>query len=180
MVEAMRMTPRRRMVRRFLRSPCGNIAIISALLMPVIVGFCGLAAETSYWYYRHRNVQDAADLAAYTAAVTLGSGGDEADIAAVAKANAIANGWREGSGTIEVKQDGPRVEVLLIENQTRYFTRFICGTPTIRIGARAIAFGPKGSKPRLVWVDEEENSPGRLSTGCSKVQAVSVKTERQK
>jgi Putative Flp pilus-assembly TadE/G-like len=173
------MTPRR-IVLRFLHSSAGNIAIISALLIPVIVGFCGLAAETSYWYYRHRNVQDAADLAAYGAAVTLSRDGDEADVSAAAKADAITNGWREGSGTIEVTQDGPRVEVLLIENQTRYFTRLICGTPTIRIGARAVAFGPKGGKPRLVWVDEEENSPGRLSTGCSKVQAVSVKTDRRK
>ena len=102
------------MIRRFLRSPRGNIAIISALLIPVIVGFCGLAAETSYWYYRHRNVQDAADLAAHNAAMTLGRGGDEADIAAIAKADAIANGWRESSGTIEVTQKGPFVEVLLI------------------------------------------------------------------
>ena len=159
------MTARRRMIRRFLRSPRGNIAIISALLIPVIVGFCGLAAETSYWYYRHRNVQDAADLAAHNAAMTLGRGGDEADVAAIAKADAIANGWRESSGTIEVTQKGPFVEVLLIENQQRYFSRFICGTPTIPIGARAVAVGV-GGRAKLVWVEEGPNSPGRLSTGC--------------
>jgi hypothetical protein len=180
----------RRLALGFLQSPAGNIAIISALMMPVIVGFCGLVAETSYWYYRHRNVQDAADIAAYGAAVTLGRGGDDADIAAVAKADAIANGWRADSGTIEVKQDGPRVDVLLIENQPRYFTRFLCGTSTIPIGARAVAFGAKGGRARLVWVDEEPSSPGRLSTSCDaryrsarpalskgQVQAVRAKTE---
>jgi len=172
------MTPRR-IALRFLHASAGNVAIISALMIPVIVGFCGLVGETSYWYYRHRNVQDAADLAAYGAAVALGRGEEEADIAAAAKANAIANGWREASGTIEVKQEGPRVEVLLVENQPRYFTRFLCGTPTVPIGARAVAVGAKGGGARLVWVDEEPNSPGRLSTGCSKVQAVRVKTDRR-
>ncbi len=127
----------RRLALGFLQSSAGNIAIISALMIPVIVGFCGLVAETSYWYYRHRNVQDAADLAAYSAAMALGRGGDEADIAAIAKADAIANGWRADSGTIEVTQYGSHVEVLLIENQRRYFSRFFCATPTVPIGARA-------------------------------------------
>ena len=177
------------MIHRFLCSPCGNVAIISALLMPVIVGFCGLAAETSYWYYRHRSVQDMADFAAYNAAITLGRGGADADVASVAKADAIANGWQEDSGTIEVTQHGPFLEVVLTENQTRYFTRFFCDAPTITIGARAVAFGPRGGRAKLVWVEEDPDSPGQLSTGCryrtepiSKAppQAVRAKTERRK
>jgi Putative Flp pilus-assembly TadE/G-like len=172
------MAPRRRIAHRFLRSQCGNIAIISALLIPVIVGFCGLVAETSYWYYRHGNVQGAADLAAHSAAVTLGRGGDEAAVAAVAKANAIANGWREDSGTIEVLQYGPLVEVSLVENQRRWFSRFLCGTPTVPISARAVAFGSRGGGARLVW-DEDEHASERVSTGCSKAEAVSVKSERR-
>jgi Flp pilus assembly protein TadG len=30
--------------RRFLRADSGNIAIITALMLPVLIGFCGLAA----------------------------------------------------------------------------------------------------------------------------------------
>ena len=176
------------MLHRFLRSRSGNVAIISTLLMPVIVGFCALAAETSFWYYRHRSVQDMADFAAQNAAITLARGGAETDVAAAAKADAIANGWQEDSGTIEVTQHGPFLEVVLTENQTRYFTRFFCNAP-ITIGARAVAFGPRGGRAKLVWVEEDPNSPGNMSTGCryqtepvskEPPKAVRAKTERRK
>src|SRR5262245_60438998 len=112
----------KRYVRRFLRSRSGNIAIISVLMMPVIVGFCALAAESSYWYSRHRNIQDAADIAAYDGAITLARGGDDAEVVAAAKAGAITNGWRSNLGTITVEQFGPFVDVLLVENQERSFS----------------------------------------------------------
>ena len=147
-------------------------------MIPVIVGFCGLVAETSLWYYRHRNIQDAADLAAFGGAIVLGRGGDEAAVAAAVRADAIANGWRAESGTIEVFQAGPVVQVVLVENQKRYFTRYICGTPTIAIGARAVAVSG-GGRAKLVWDEDESDTSGRLSTGCSKVQAVQVKDERR-
>jgi len=79
-------------LRRFLRSREGNIAIISGLILPVIIGFCGLATETSYWYYRHRVIQGAADIAAYGAAIVRRGGGSEADAQTAATADAIANG----------------------------------------------------------------------------------------
>src|SRR5262245_52637036 len=90
------------LVRRFLRSRKGNIAIISALMMPAIVGFCGLAGETAYWYYRHRDIQGAADLAAFGGAAVLRSGGSSTAIVSAATADAVTNNWRQASGTIQV------------------------------------------------------------------------------
>lgn len=153
-------------VLRFLRSREGNIAIVTALILPVIVGFCALAAETSYWYYRHQAVQGAADIAAYGAAIVHGRGGEEADVAAAAKADAITNGWRQRSGTISVKQDGPLVEVVLTENQQRYFSRFLCGDSPVQISAKGVAIGA-GGQAKLVWVEEPKGASRRASSCAS-------------
>jgi len=132
-------------MRRFARSRKGNIAIISALMMPAIVGFCGLATETGYWYYRHRDIQAAADIAAYGGAVLLRSGGTSTAITSAATADAVTNGWRQASGTIAVYtpptsgayQNNKSVQVVLTENQTRYFTRFFFGNSTVPISVRS-------------------------------------------
>src|SRR5262245_61527164 len=148
----------KRFIRRFLRSRSGNIAIISTLMMPVIVGFCALAAESSYWYYRHKNIQDAADIAAYGGAVVLARGGNDAEVAAAAKADAITNGWRANSGTITVEQYGPFVEVLLVENQQRSFSQVFCADSTVAIKARAVAAVHGPYRVSLVFTKEPANS----------------------
>jgi hypothetical protein len=132
-------------LRQFLRSTEGNIAIISGLLLPALVGFCGIAVETGYWYYRHRDIQAAADIAAFGATVVLRRGGDDAEVEAAATADAVTNGWRQAIGTIDVNtpptsgthQDNFSVEVLLTENQPRYFTRIFNSSPYIPISVRA-------------------------------------------
>jgi Flp pilus assembly protein TadG len=133
-------------LRQLLLSREGNIAIITGLMMPVIVGFCGLASEVAYWYYRHRDIQAAADIAAFGATVVLRRGGYESEVEAEAKAHAVTNGWRQANGTITVNtpptsgahQDNLSVEVLLTENQQRYFTRYFFGDTTAPISVRAV------------------------------------------
>jgi Flp pilus assembly protein TadG len=135
------------LVRRFLRSRKGNIAIISALMMPAIVGFCGLAGETAYWYYRHRDIQGAADLAAFGGAAVLRSGGSATAITAASKADAVTNGWRQANGTIQVNwpptsgswQNQQSVQVILTENQQRIFSRLFNGSAAVPISVRSTA-----------------------------------------
>jgi len=45
---------------RLIRNRAGNVAIIAALALPVMVGFFGLGSETAYWYFRDRDLQGAA------------------------------------------------------------------------------------------------------------------------
>jgi Flp pilus assembly protein TadG len=135
------------LVRRFLRSRKGNIAIISALMMPAIVGFCGLAGETAYWYYRHRDIQGAADLGAFGGAAVLRSGGSSTAITSAATADAVTNGWRQANGSIQVNspptsgswQNQQSVQVVLTENQTRYFSKLFNGAGTVPISVRSTA-----------------------------------------
>src|SRR5215469_15560185 len=138
-----------RPILKFLKSRRGNIAIITALVAPVLVGFCGLGAETGYDYFRQRDLQGAADIAAYDGAMTL-EAGSSATLQVVTSASTTAasgNGWHSAQGTITVNnppQSGPNqsnsgsVEVLLTENETRFFTALF-NSGTLPISVRAVA-----------------------------------------
>jgi len=67
---APRPTPSR--IADFCADSRGNIAIITALAMPVLVGAAGLGGEAGYWYYRQQAMQSAADSAAVAAASASG------------------------------------------------------------------------------------------------------------
>ena len=122
---------------RLFRSRGGNVAMIMGLLTPALVGFAGLGTETAYWYFRERSLQAAADITAYDGALALRNGLTEDAIAAAANTDAVKNGWRSAIGTIAVNtppvsgthQNAQSVEVVLAENEPRYFTAlFASGT----------------------------------------------------
>ena len=133
-------------LRRYLPERSGNIAIITALCSPVLVGFCGFGAETGYWYFRQTDVQAAADIAAYNGTMALRGGSSSDVVTTTATTGATNSGWRAAQGAITVHtpptsgahQDSKSVEVLLTENETRFFTGlFFQGT--VPISTRAVA-----------------------------------------
>src|SRR5258708_1746802 len=58
---------------RYRRDERANIAILFALLAPVLIGALGLGMETSWWYQTQRDMQNAADEAAIAAATNASS-----------------------------------------------------------------------------------------------------------
>ena len=132
--------------RCFRRSRSGNVAIIAAIALPALIGFCGLGSDVGYWYYRQRVVQAAADIAAYNATVALRAGASAASVTGTATSAATANGWQSAIGTITVNtpptsgthQNAQSVEVLLTENEPRYFTALFSNT-TVPENSRAVA-----------------------------------------
>src|SRR6185436_20509185 len=46
----------------------GSYLIVSALLMPILIGVVGLGTEGGLWYMQHNKMQNAADSAAISAA----------------------------------------------------------------------------------------------------------------
>ncbi len=73
------------------------VALVVALVMPVLAGMMGLAAEASYWLLHQRAMQNAADAAAIAAATNASS-----SYAAEAQAVAAQYGFSNGSGNITV------------------------------------------------------------------------------
>src|SRR5579863_1197103 len=86
-----------RKFRRAIVSTRGNVAVMTALLLPAIIGGFGLGAETSYWYVLQRGMQNAADEAAL-AASTNGT----SSYAAEAKAVTSLVGFTDGSNNVTV------------------------------------------------------------------------------
>jgi len=83
--------------RSFARNERGATIVVVALVIPVVVGAMALAVEISYWHWRQRAMQNAADAAAIAAAT---NGGPTYD----GEANAVTAqyGFRNGVGNITV------------------------------------------------------------------------------
>jgi len=75
----------------------GNVAVVTALLLPALMGTLGLGFEVSDWYVTKRSMQNAADAAAIAAA-TNGGGGYLAE----AKAVAATYGFVDGAKNVTV------------------------------------------------------------------------------
>ena len=80
------------MWRRLRASTSGNVMLLSAISMPVLVGMAGLAIEGGNWYQIKRSMQNAADSAAVAAATNAGT-----RYAYEAKAVAGQYGFTDGS-----------------------------------------------------------------------------------
>jgi len=131
-------------LKRFLKSRRGNVAIITALVAPVLIGFCGFGADAGYWYYRQRGLQSAVDIAAYNGAVALQNSATLPGITDASTSGATSNGWTAGTITVNSpptsgpNQNAHSVEVLLTENEPRYFTS-IFSNGTVPVSVRAVA-----------------------------------------
>jgi hypothetical protein len=119
---------------------------MTALSAPVLVGFCGFGTETGYWYFRQNDIQAASDIAAYNATMALRGGASHDQVVSTATADAGHNGWNSAQGSITVNtpptsgshQDNSSVEVLLTENEQRFFTSlFFSGT--VPVNSRSVA-----------------------------------------
>jgi len=76
---------------RFKGDQRANVAILFALLSPILVGGVGLGMETTLWYADQRNMQNAAD-AAVIAASTNGTSSYNTEASAVAAQYGYTNG----------------------------------------------------------------------------------------
>lgn len=120
----------------------GNVAILFALFLPVIIGAAGFGVETTYWYYKRLALQSAADAAAYSAALEQRSGANTSEVTTVATLSVAKNGFTAPNTAIEVTPgtvtEGGSVQVVLTDHAERFFTgMFIKNDPVIITRATA-------------------------------------------
>lgn len=136
------------LLRRFRRDESGGYLIISALLMPALVGFVGLGTETGLWFYKHQAMQGAADsgaISAATAAYNISSVNWTLQANAVTSSYGFVNGT---NGTTVTVNNGPTsgnyvgdktaFEVIVQQPQARLFSALWVSSPTL-VKARAVA-----------------------------------------
>lgn len=85
-------------LRRIGHDSRGNVAITTALALPVVIGALGLGVETASWMTSKRAMQNAADAAALAAATNAGS-----EYGAEAQAVASRYGFKHGADGVTVE-----------------------------------------------------------------------------
>ncbi len=80
-------------IRRFHKETGGAIAIVTALSLPVVVGFVGLGVEVGLWFHAKRGLQSAADAAALSGAYERLAGNNNAVATQAAGQATTANGY---------------------------------------------------------------------------------------
>lgn len=120
----------------------GNVAILFALCLPVIVGGAGFGVETTYWYYKRLALQAAADASAYSAALEKRSGGDATEVQGVVNHEITDNGFNPAAITVQINpatvSGGGSVQVVLTDTAKRFFTgMFVAQDPVFTARATA-------------------------------------------
>jgi Flp pilus assembly protein TadG len=86
-----------RILRRLIGDRRASVAVMTALMSPMILGGLGMGTEIAYWYVSQREMQNAADEAAIAAATNA-----SASYATEAQAVAAQMGFTNGSNNITV------------------------------------------------------------------------------
>jgi hypothetical protein len=137
---------RKSFLRRLLFDTSGGAAVVVALSAPIFVGGLGLGTEVGLWYFNQRKLQNAADVAAFAAAVERRANRAER-MNAAALAAAAASGLSADRGAVTVVSppetgafagDLRAVEVRVEERVPRVFTALFSTEP-VPLAGRAVA-----------------------------------------
>ena len=161
-------------LRRFARGRHGNVAIVFGLCLPMLVGAAGLGVETSYWYYKHLQLQADANQAAYAGALELRSGSSQTASRAVALSTATSNGFDAVNGSLTFNspptsgthRNSQAVEVILSEPEQRFFSR-IFSTNSVIARARAVAAFQTASNACILALDGSASRAANFSGSSS-------------
>lgn len=87
-------------LRHFARDESGAIAIMFALMLPVLFGIIGLGVEAGLWFKERRELQTIADVAAISAAIENSYGATSTEITTAVTLEASRNGFDATTDTI--------------------------------------------------------------------------------
>lgn len=166
----------------YLEDVYGGAAIIMALMTPIIIGGLAFGAEVGGWELTKRQVQNAADTAAYAAATQVRSGYDNDTITAAALVVATDSGYKGGSDGLALEYppstapnavdgtdpngDSSYVYVTLAQSEPRRFTKFFAsGSDAITISSSALAKVENGRPACVLALDP--SASGAISVGGS-------------
>lgn len=154
----------------------GNIATMTAILSPVLVGGMGLGAEAGYWYYSKNELQNAVDAAAHATALRSNNGDAQAALEDIATFVVGQAGVNLTQSNVAVNQpptqggfinDGGAVEIDVTRSVPRMFSAMWDNTP-VQINARAVATAQSGGRGCVIALSDTEQ--GALSiTGSADI-----------
>lgn len=137
----------------------GSVAVMAGLALPLVIGFGGLAVETSVWYSEKGRMQTAADLAAHAAAIELEQRGldqDAADAVAINQAGRFGYSYQETETLASESSDGIRVDVEISHETQRYFSS-IFSQEKLKMEVTASAIVESSGEACLLALDASGN-----------------------
>lgn len=142
------------------RSERGQVLILSALVLTLLLGILGLAVDVGFHFSERRQVQNAADQATRAAAYELSYGGTTADAIGTALQIASANGYNNDGVSNKVTVNIPpttgeyvgntnAIEVVIdqLNVPTFFIQAIIPSTSTIRARGVAVLLAGAASDP---------------------------------
>ncbi len=160
-------------LRLFKTNRQGVIAVMLALLLPVMVGFVGLGVEVGLWFQLKRDVQTAADAAAIAGAYeVLESSPTAATILAASSTDATLNGYDATTDTLTAVNppttgpntgDDDAVEVNISTPVSLLFSSVFLDD-SVTIAARAVASSEPGGDEACV-LSLSDTSQGAVGIG---------------
>jgi Flp pilus assembly protein TadG len=141
------------------RNESGQVLVVTALCMLVLIGMLGIALDVGWLYRAKRNVQIAADAAAVAAALDFKYNGSGTSNTTAGRAASAQNGITNGVGgavvTINIPPaDGPNassngyVEAIVTVPTSTLFMNLL-GSHSVTVGARAVV--GTGSGSGCIW-----------------------------
>lgn len=151
---------------RFRKAQDGAVAVLFAILLPVLVGFLALSMDTGVWYMDQRNMQSATDVATLSAAKELGSV-DYYVLTDLVKDESSRNDFPESDGITFTVNNPPlagdyagnvnALEVELSKPQERFFSMLhTSGDPTAT--SRAVALKTSSGEACVLALDTSASS----------------------
>lgn len=148
---------------KVLRNEQGQMLILTAIELVLLIGFLALAADVGVLFHSKRKMQTAADAAATAGALNELNGGYNATNVTdqqAADTAASANGFTNGKDGVVVTVNAPPtsgyhktagyVEATISKPDPLYFFKAFLGKNTTTVAARAVAGSPAPS-PLCMW-----------------------------
>lgn len=138
---------------RLLTDQSGNYLTITAVLMPVLIGFAGLATDVGLWLLAHQTMQSAADSGAVSAATAYAVSNAD-NLTTQASAVTSYYGFVNGVSGVTVTANRPptsgahqnssnAVEVIVQQPQKRFLS-VLWGSGQVNVQARSVALANGG------------------------------------
>lgn len=141
----------------------GAVAVIVAILAPVLIGAMGLGAESGYWYLTERKLQNGADVAAHGAARMMAAG-ESGDSMQQTAAYLVAEAGIDVDPVVNAPPtsgayagDDNAVEAVVTESVPRMFTAIYSSEP-VPITARAVALIEQGGTGCVLALSDVEGA----------------------
>ncbi|MFL6734568.1 MAG: pilus assembly protein TadG-related protein [Sphingomicrobium sp.] len=154
----------------------GNVLVIAAAAMPLLVGSAGLATDTIQWTLWKRELQRAADSAAIAGVYTRVQTNTQTAVEAAVSTDLTINNhsfaaMKSGYPTVELLNDsGAQQKIVRVtlkaEKRLPFSSMFLASTPTIRATATAASI-PGAAEYCVVALDPSASAIGIDITGST-------------